>query len=151
MYSLELYVHHINFSICGQCFVTHNQILYCSCNIGTASHLLFTKLLSSELQECFGKVLYHLGFLQFHLIVILIWNKLFGWLHTIWIWNSKTLLLSLNEFIFLHISPINLLLCLCLIFCIYFSFSFKFNDLLPPLHVASCWDIVSFPRFVTLH
>ena len=58
--SLELYVHHITFSIIGQCCVPHNHLLYCNCNIDTSSHLLFTKALSSKFQECFGKVIYPL-------------------------------------------------------------------------------------------
>ena len=80
---LGLYVQHITFSIIGQSFVPHNQLIRFSCNIGTADHLLFTKSPSSEFQECFRKVLYPLEFIQFHTIVILIWNELFGWLHTI--------------------------------------------------------------------
>ena len=91
--SLESYGHHTNFSMSGQCFVTHNQLLLWSCNIGTAACFLFNKAPISEFQEFFGKLLYPLEFLQFHPIVILIWNEWFGWIQTIWIWNSKTLLL----------------------------------------------------------
>ena len=47
---LELYVKCINLSISGKWFVTHNQILHRSCNIGTAVHL-------SKFQKCFGKLL----------------------------------------------------------------------------------------------
>ena len=122
MSSLEFYVHHTTFSISGKCFVPHNQILYCRCNIGTNSHLLFTTSPSSEFQECFGKVIYPLQFLQFHTIVILIWDELFGWLQTIWIWNSKTLLLSFHDFILPHPSPIILLIWSCHLLCLDFSF-----------------------------
>ena len=81
--SLELYVHLITLSISVQCFVPHKQLLFCSCNIGTATNLLFTKALSSEFQELFCKVLCPIKFLQVYTIVILIWNEWFGWLHTI--------------------------------------------------------------------
>ena len=72
--SIELYVHCITLFISGKYFVPHNQILHYSCNIGRAFHLPFTKSPNSEFQECFGKVLYPIDFLQFHPIVILIWN-----------------------------------------------------------------------------
>ena len=120
----------------------HNQLLHCICNIGTADNLLFTKYLISELQECFVKVIYPLEFLQFHQIAIPTWNEQSGWIHTIWIWNSKTLLLLFHEFIFPHTSPIIWLICSCQLFCLYFPFFFQSNDLLPPLHVASYWVIV---------
>ena len=120
--STELYVHCITLFISGQCFVPHNQLLHCNCNIGTDAHLFFTKYLRSEFQEWFGKLLYPLEFLQFHMIAILIWNEWFGWIHTIWIWNRKTLLLSFHGFIFPHTSPIILLLCSCHLCCIDFSF-----------------------------
>ena len=81
--SLELYAQLINFYISVQCFVPHNKIIYCSCNIGTAAHILFNKSPSSEFQECFGKLLYLLEFIKIHNISTLIWNKWFGWLHTI--------------------------------------------------------------------
>ena len=122
MSSLEFYVHRITFSISGQWFVTHNQILHWSCNIGTAAHLLFTKPPSSELNVYFGKVLYPLEFLQFHPIFIIICNEWFGWLHTIWIWNSNTLLLSFHDFIWPHPSPIILLICSWHLWCLDFSF-----------------------------
>ena len=48
VYSLEFCVHLITFSIGGHCFVPHNQLLRCRCNIGTAVHPLFTKSLRSE-------------------------------------------------------------------------------------------------------
>ena len=83
VYSLELYVHSITFSISGQCFVTHNHLLHCICNNDTADHLLFTKSPISEFQDCFGIVLYALDFFQFNPIFIPIWNELFGWLQTI--------------------------------------------------------------------
>ena len=73
--SIEFYVHHINLCISGQCFVTHNNLLHYRSNIGTSAHLLFTKTLISEFQDCFGKLLYPLDFLQFHPVVILIWNE----------------------------------------------------------------------------
>ena len=133
--SLEFYIHLITFSISWQCFVPCNQILHCSCNIGTAAHILFTKSQSSELQEYFGKVLYPLGFLQFHPICISIQNAWFSWLHTIWICKSMTLLLSFHEFIFPHNSPIIWLFWSCHICCLYFSFFFYSNDLLLPLHI----------------
>ena len=81
--SIEFYGHRITLSISGKCFVPHNQIILCSFNIGTASHLLSPKSPRSDLQEWFDKVLYNLEFIQFHPIVILIWNAWFGWIHTI--------------------------------------------------------------------
>ena len=120
--SIELYVHHITLSISGQCFVPHNQLIHCRCNIGTAAHLLFNKSPRSDFQECIDKVLYPFEFLQLHLIVILIWNELFGWLHTIWIWNSNTLLLSFYDFLLIYPSPIILLICLCHLCYPYFYF-----------------------------
>ena len=58
--SIELYVHHITFSVSGQFFVPQNELLLHSCNIGTYAHLLFNKALytlSSKLQELLGKVI----------------------------------------------------------------------------------------------
>ena len=131
MSSLEFYVHHTTFSISGKCFVPHNQILCCRCNIGTNSHLLFTTSPSSKFQECFGKVIYPLQFLQFHTIVILIMNEWFVWIHTILIWNRKTLLFSFHDFILPHPSPIILLILLCHLFCLDFSLFFNPITYLP--------------------
>ena len=122
--------------------MTHNKLLRCSCNIGTAAHLLFTKAPSSDFQEWFGKVLYPIEFLQVHLIVILIWNEWLGWIQAIWVLNSKTLLLSFHYCIFPHPSPIIWLLCSCHLLCLDFSLLFQSNDLLTPLRVAYCWVIV---------
>ena len=141
--SLKLYVYCITLYLSGQCFVPHNHILHRRCNIGTTAHLLLTKYPSYEFLEWFGKLINLLGFLQFHMVVIMIWNGLFGSIHTIWIWNSKTLLLLFYEFIFHHTSPIILLLFSCHLCCIYFS---SFSNLItypPPLHFASCWDVVN--------
>ena len=63
---------------------------------------------------------------------------MFGWIHTIWVWNGKTLLLSFHDFIFPHPSPIILLLRLCHLDRDLFLQS---NNLLSPLHVEFCWDI----------
>ena len=120
----------------------HNQLLHCSCNIGTSDHLLFTKSLRSEFQVCFVKVLYLLEFLQLHLIVLLIWNKWFGWLHTIWICNRKTSLLSFHDCILPHPSPMIWLLCSWHLFCLDYPLFSQSNDMLPPLYVVYCWNIV---------
>ena len=91
--SLEFYVHCINFSINGKFFVPQNQLLRYSCNIVTSAHLLFSKALINQFRECVGKLFHHHEFFQFHLIVILIRNEGFVWLHSTCIWNIKTLLL----------------------------------------------------------
>ena len=145
--SIELYVHRVIFYISGQCFVPHNRLIYCKFNIGTAYHLLFIKSPSSEFMECFGKVLYPLKFLQLYPIIIRIWIKWFGWLHTIWIWNSNILLFLFHDFIFHHLSAIFLPVCSCHLCCIGFPFFFQSNNLLPPLHVLSCWYIFSVQHF----
>ena len=83
--SLELYVHRIKSSVSGHCFVLHNELLWPSFNIGTDSQILFTKslyTLSSMLQEFLGKVFF-LFSVQFHTVVILVWNKWFVWIHNI--------------------------------------------------------------------
>ena len=72
--SIEFYVHRITLFISWKCFMPHNQLLHWICNISTDYHLLFTKLLSSEFQECFGKLLYHFEFIQFHAWAGLLWN-----------------------------------------------------------------------------
>ena len=69
--SLELYVHRITFSVSGHCFVPHNELLLCSFNIGTATHLHFTKPPISDFQEYLGKLIFPLEFIQFHLILYL--------------------------------------------------------------------------------
>ena len=125
--------------------------LHYSCNIGTADHLLFTKYLSSEFQECFGKVLYPLEFLQFHSIVIRIWNEWLGWLHTIWIFNINTSLLLFHDFIFPHTSLIIWLLFSCHLCCPYFSLffsiitSFPISMLFPVIILLELHDISSWP------
>ena len=53
--SIELYLHCMTFSVRSQCFVPHNDLLLPICNIVTATHLLFTKYLSSEFHECLAK------------------------------------------------------------------------------------------------
>ena len=103
----------------------HNQILRCSCNIGTDAHLLFNKVPKSEFQECFGKVLYTLYFIQVHMIVMNIWNEWFGWIHSILIWNNKTSFLSFHDCIFPHPSPMIWLLYLCHLFCLDFTLFFN--------------------------
>ena len=149
--SIELYVHLITFSISGQCFISRNQLLHCSCNIGTDAHLLFTKGPSSEFQEFFGKVLYPLDFLQVHMVVMLIWNEWFGWLHTIWTCNRTTSLLLFHDCIFPHTSPTIWLICLFHLCCLDFYLFFQSNDFLPPLHVEYCWDIVRNKCYQDLH
>ena len=81
--SLEFYVHRITFYVSCQCFVPQNYLLHPNCNIGTYAHLLLTKSPSSELQEFLGKLIFPIEFLQYHLIVILVWNEWFCWLHII--------------------------------------------------------------------
>ena len=139
---IDFYVHRITSYVSGQWFDPHNELLRCSCYIGTDAHLLFTKAPISEFQDCLGKLLYPLDFFQFHPIVILVLNEWFGWLHTIWVWNGKISLLSFCDFIFPHPYPIILLLCLCHLWCLDFYFFFHSNDLIYPLHVAFCWDIL---------
>ena len=116
----------------------HKQILHPRCNIGTNAHLIFTKSPISKFQECLGKVLLPIDFLPFHPIVILVWNELFCWFHTIWFWNGNTSLLSCHDFILLHPSPIIWLL---RSFHLDYAFFFQTNDLLPHIHVVLCWYI----------
>ena len=116
----------------------HNELLHPICNIGIDAHLLFTKSPSSKLQECLGKVFFPLGFLQFHSIVILVWDELFGWIHTIWVGNDKTSLWLFRKFISPHTYSIIWLLRLCHIDRALFTRSI---GLLPPIHVAFCWNI----------
>ena len=119
----------------------NNEIIHCSCNIGTATRLLFTKSLSSEFQECIGKLLFPLKFLQFHIINILVWDECFVWIQNIWFLNDKTSLLSFHGYIFHNPYPIVWLLCLCQLFCINSSFFIQSNELLTPFRVVLCWDI----------
>ena len=79
-----------------------------------------------------------ISFLQFHPIVISIWNEWFGWLHSIQIWNSKTLLLLFHDLIFPRTSQI--IECYALVnFSVLVLSPFLSNELLTLLHVASCW------------
>ena len=119
-----------------------NHIIRCRCNIGTYTHLLFTKAPSSEFQECSVKLLYPLYFIRVHTIFILICNEWFGWLHTIWICNRKTLLLSFHDCFFPHPSSIVWLIWSCHLLCLGFSFFFQSDDPITPLHVAYCWYVV---------
>ena len=119
----------------------HNGLLQYICNIGTDARLLFTKSPSSEFQYLFC-VLYTIEFIQFHIIVITIWNEWFGWIHTIWVWYGKTSLLLFCDFIFPHPSPIIWILYSFHLCCIEFYLFLQSNDLLPPLHVESCWYII---------
>ena len=110
----------------------HNELLQPSCNIGTDAHLLFTKSPSSKLQELLGKIFFPLEFLQFHPIVILVYNEWFGWIHNIWVWNENTSVLSFCGFIFPHPSPIIWIL---RSYHLDSALFLQYNDLLPPLHV----------------
>ena len=83
--------------------------------------------------------LFPLEFLKFRPIVKLVWNKWFVWLHTIWVCNVNTWLLSFRIFIFLHPFTIIWLLHSFCINCALFLWPY---DLPPPIHVAFCWDIV---------
>ena len=112
--SLEIYLHCITFFVSEKWFVPHNEILRPMYNIGTDDHLLFTKYLSSELQECLGKLILPLEFIPFHHIFILVCNEYILWIHYIWVWYSNTLLLFLfSAFIFPHTSPMIWLMCSC--------------------------------------
>ena len=113
--------------------MSHNELLHPSCNIDTDAHLLFTKALRSELQECLGKVLFTLEFLQLHPIVILVCNEWFGWIHTIWVCFGNTLLFSFRNFILPHPSPIILLLRSCHLYRAFFLWS---NELLPTIRIS---------------
>ena len=141
MPNIELYIHRITFSVSAQLFFPYNDIIHISCNIGTASHLLFTKSRSSELQECLGKIIFPIEFFQFHLIFILLCNEWFGCLHTIWVCYGKTLFLSFCGFIFHNTSPIIWLMQSCHLFCINSALFIYSNEIIPPLNVALCWDI----------
>ena len=58
---VELYLQRITFSVSCKFYVLHNELLQPSCNIVTDTHLLFTKIPSSKLQEFLGKlILVHL-------------------------------------------------------------------------------------------
>ena len=142
MCSLELYVHLITFYISGKCFVPHNQLLHCSCNIGTAAHLLFTKSLSSEFQEWFDKVLYPLEFFSgsYGCYTYLEWMVFLTSHYLNLEQKDPVVVVSLlylpsslsNDLTDLLVSP----------FLYVFSFIFQLNVFLPPPHVAYCWDIV---------
>ena len=116
----------------------HNELLHPRCNIGTDDHLFFTKFLISKLQDFLGKLLSPHGFLQFHMIVVLICNEWFLALHVLVLERQKLVFFSFSEFIFLYTSPIIWLLRSC---HLYRDFFIWYNDLIPPLHVALCWDI----------
>ena len=88
--SLELYLHNIIFSVSLHLFVPRNYLIYRSYNIGAAAHRLLIKSLGSEFLDCLIKVIFTLWFLQFCLIVILVWNLNKSQIHTIWVWNYKT-------------------------------------------------------------
>ena len=69
---------------------------------------------------------------------IIVWNEWFGWIHMIWYWKGRTLLLSFHEFIFPHPSMIIWPMCLCHLDCALFIQS---NNLFPPIHVVLSWYI----------
>ena len=131
--SLEFCVHLMNFYVGVKLFVLHNDIIHRSCNIGTAAHLLFTKATSSDFQEFLGKVL---SPLEFRLIVVLVWNEWFFFMHTLWFCNRNTLLLFFYDYILLNPSPIIWLLHLCHLCCINsdFLFSLMVSSPLSMLH-----------------
>ena len=112
--------------------------LYHTISFSDAAVILAQLLTSSSLKHQslvsrsdLVKVPYPLEFIKFHLIVILIWNEWFGWLHTIFIWNRKNPLLSFDDFIFPHTSPIIWLLFSFHLFCLNFSFFFNLMSSYP--------------------
>ena len=141
MPSLELYIQHITFFVSGHWFVPHNKLIHRIYNIGTATHLLLTKAPSSEFQECFGKVILPLNFIQLHPIVILLWNEWFFWIQTIWVWNVKNSLFLFFGFILPHTYPIIWLIWLCHLCYLGIASFLQSNYILTPLHVAFYWDI----------
>ena len=110
---IEFYIHRITFSASVQLFVPQNELIHIRCNIGTGSHLLFIRAPRSKFKECLGKVLLPLEFIQFRMIVILIWNEWFGCIHTIRVWKINTSLLLFYDFLFHNPYPIIWLLHLC--------------------------------------
>ena len=142
MTNIELYVHRTTFYLSVKLFVSHNELIHLSCNIDTASNLRFIKSPRSELKKCFGKLIAPLDFIQLQAIVVLVWNEWFSCIHNIWVWNGKTSLFLFCSFIFPNTSPIILLLRSCHLFCINIAFYLQSNDIILPMHVELCWNII---------
>ena len=113
-------------------------------SLSTAALILAQLITSSSLNpwapsssSAFGKSLFTLEFLRFHLIVILVWNEWFFCIHTIWVWNDKILLLLFHGFIFPNPSPIIWLMWSCRLWCIN-SYLFLQSNY-PPPSSYSCW------------
>ena len=64
------------------------------------------------------------------------------WIHTIWVCNGNSSLILFRDFIFPSSLSSNLTALIVSPFLSWFLLLFQYNDLLPPLHVVFCWDIV---------